>query len=81
MNETEPKRLKQDKLIIKLCHKCGHCNASEIELERCEKCAKAFLPLNYFEKIHAKDEKFQGLFEEGDNLTDEDLIKGLYVLW
>ncbi len=81
MNETKPQVLKQYKLIIKLCHKCGHCNASDVELERCQKCAKAFLPLNYFEKIHAKDEKFQELFEDSDNLEDEDLIKGLYVLW
>lgn len=81
MKETRPDRLKQDKLIIKLCHKCGHCNASEAELERCQKCAKAFLPLNYFEKVHAKGEKFQELFEDSDNLEEDDLIKGLYVLW
>ncbi len=80
MSNTEPKRLKQDKLIIKLCHKCGHCNASDVELERCGQCAKAFLPLNYFEKVHSKDEKFQGLFEESDTLDEADLIKGLYVL-
>jgi|GEM_PF-422084 hypothetical protein len=84
MKETEAKTLKQDKLIFKVCHACGHCNESQIEPERCQKCQKAFLPLNYFEKIHAqgdKSEKFHDLFESSDALDEKDLIKGLYVLW
>jgi len=82
MNQTEPKKLKQDTLIIKLCHKCGHCFEGHVEPEKCGQCGKAFLPLNYFEKVHAaKGEKFHGLFAESDDLQEEDLIKGLYVLW
>lgn len=82
MSHPEPKRLKQDKLIMRVCHKCGHLHESHQEPEKCSKCGKAFLPLNYFDKVHsAKPEKFQALFAESDDLNDEDLIKGLYVLW
>lgn len=81
MNSTEKSR-KQEKLIFKVCHCCGHCQESLVEPERCRKCSKAFLPLNYFQKIHAsKGEKFKSLFEEGAELDEKDLIKGLYVLW
>lgn len=81
MKDTEAKSLKQDKLILKVCHQCGFCNSSSVEPERCSKCSKAFLPLNYFEKVHAKGEKFHELFQDSDQLNEEDLIKGLYVLW
>lgn len=67
---------------MRVCHRCGHCNQGTSEPERCQKCTKAFLPLNYFTKVHsAKTEKFQLLFEEGSDLDEDDLIKGLYVLW
>ncbi len=80
--EKVKKPLKQDTLIAKACHVCGHYQEAVVEPERCVKCAKAFLPLNYFHKIHAhKGEKFQALFAEGEQLDDADLIKGLYVLW
>lgn len=81
MNETGPQRLKQDKLICKVCHSCGHCNEAHTEMQRCEKCSKAFLPLNYFQKVHRKNDKFQELFADSDELEEVDLIKGLYVLW
>lgn len=81
MNSTE-KSHKQEKLIMRVCHRCGHCNQTSQEPERCQKCTKAFLPLNYFTKIHdSKGEKFHTLFEEVEALEEEDLIKGLYVLW
>lgn len=73
---------KQEKLIIRVCHRCGHCNQTPVEPEKCTRCSKAFLPLNYFSKVHtSKTEKFQSLFEESDGLEENDLIKGLYVLW
>lgn len=84
MNETDKRPFKQDTLIFKVCHKCSFVNESTQEPERCQRCAKAFLPLNYFEKIHGKKDPAQGfteLFETSDNLDERDLIKGLYVLW
>lgn len=81
MNSIE-KSLKQEKLILRVCHCCGYCNQTPVEPERCQKCSKAFLPLNYFHKVHSsKGEKFQALFEESAELDEKDLIKGLYVLW
>lgn len=45
-------------------------------------CNKAFLPLRYFEKIHAhKEIKFEKHFSLTEELEEEDLIKGLFVLW
>lgn len=84
MKPTTTKTFKQDKLIFRVCHSCGFCNETPVEPERCSSCEKAFLPLNYFEKVHAsgaKSEKFQDLFETGSELDEQDLIKGLYVLW
>jgi hypothetical protein len=82
MSQTETKKAKSQKILFKVCHACGHCYEGPVEPERCSKCQKAFLPLQYFEKIHAaKGEKFNSLFEESHSLDDKDLIKGLYVLW
>jgi hypothetical protein len=76
--KREPKTL----TLIKKCHCCGHLMESSTEPERCEKCNKAFLPSRYFSKIHAKNsEEFRQLFEESQELHEEDLIKGLHVLW
>ncbi len=81
MEETR-KSLKQEKLIMRACQCCGHCNESSQEPQRCGGCGKNFLPLNYFHKIHAnKTEAFKNMFENGEDLAEEDLIKGLYVLW
>jgi hypothetical protein len=71
-----------EKLLIRVCHSCFKLNESHFETERCSHCKKAFLPLRYFEKIHQdKDEKWENHFSSADQLDDEDLIKGLYVLW
>lgn len=71
-----------EKILIRMCHKCGHVHASENEVQRCDKCGKSFLPLQYFEKIHLqKDAKFQELFSAASELEKEDLLKGLFVLW
>lgn len=73
---------KHTKTIIKKCHSCGSLNESEKELDRCQKCRKAFLPSLYFYKVHAKNSKdFQDLFSHANELSQEDLIKGLIVLW
>ncbi len=79
--ETHAKKV-SDKVIIKKCHVCGQVAESAKELERCLKCNKAFLPLNYFSKVHdSKSEEYQELFSHCDELEDEDLVVGLYVLW
>ena len=70
------------RLIIKKCHVCGHISESKEELRQCKSCQKAFLPLNYFGKIHAKNEtEFRDLFASSGEIEEEDLIKGLIVLW
>ena len=73
---------RRQKLIIKKCHICGHLNDSFEELQNCNKCNKAFLPLNYFIKVHEDDSlKFSELFADSTDLHEEDIIKGIYVLW
>ncbi|MFZ4713446.1 MAG: hypothetical protein ACOYL6_07035 [Bacteriovoracaceae bacterium] len=75
---TTPKR----KLLIKKCHACGHINESSRELETCGSCNKGFLPLNYFSKIHSQGAtNYKELFSEVEDLTEEDLIRGITVIW
>jgi hypothetical protein len=82
MGHTESKKNIAKKLLFKVCHSCGHCLEVEREPDKCPKCNKAFLPLQYFDKIHsAKGEKYVTLFERCEDLEEEVLIKGLYVLW
>lgn len=70
------------KLLIKKCHTCGHIMESSQEIQKCTKCKKSFLPVNYFSKVHTKTQKdFDQLFAQGHELREEDLIKGLTVLW
>lgn len=72
----------EDKTVIRKCHCCGQVIESKSESAKCLSCGKSFLPLNYFTKIHDdKDYKFNDLFCEGAELHEDDLIKGLYVLW
>jgi len=71
---------KNKKLLIRACHACLKINESESELERCTHCSKSFLPLRYFEKIHAH-KNFDESYEEADEIEEKDLIKGLFVLW
>jgi hypothetical protein len=72
----------KSKLVIRACHSCLKINESHQELERCSHCKKAFLPLRYFEKIHAsKGENWENHFSLSDHLEEADLIKGLFVLW
>lgn len=75
-----PKRKK--KLLIRRCHICGEVMESYAEVERCTECKKHFLPLNYFGKVHATNsEAYKQLFEVAGELHEDDLIKGLFVIW
>ena len=70
------------KLLVRMCHKCGHANESYKELERCQKCSKAFLPLMYATSGDAKTTKeYKNLFQESAEVDPEDVIKGLAVVW
>ncbi len=70
------------KTIIKKCHYCGQIIETYTEPQKCVSCKKSFLPLNYFEKIHSKtDDEYKKLFAESHLIEEDDLIKGIYVLW
>jgi hypothetical protein len=72
----------KEKLLVRKCHMCGQLIESSVEQKKCLCCGKAFLPLNYFAKIHNHEQaEFSELFAESHDITDEDLIKGIYVLW
>jgi hypothetical protein len=72
----------KETLLIRLCHTCAKVNESVIELERCSHCQKAFLPLQYFEKVHKnKSGPWINNFSRAEDLEEADLIKGLFVLW
>lgn len=72
----------KEKLLIRACHSCLKINESTKELERCSHCNKSFLPLRYFDKIHGdKEAKWETHFYPTDLIEEEDLIKGLFVLW
>ena len=82
MKETEKKRKSKEKTVLRMCHRCAKITESISEPQKCAHCNKAFLPLDYFTKIHdvsAKD--YPKLFSDSENLAEEDLIKGLFVLW
>ena len=77
-----PVRSTQEKLLIKKCHMCGSIHESFEEVRKCKKCHKSFLPTNYFGKVHAKNsEEFDQLFSNSDHIAEEDLVKGLMVIW
>lgn len=70
------------KFIIKKCHVCGEISESQVEIQRCNSCGKSFLPLNYFHKVHAHDSTdFKELFSDTQDIHEDDLIKGIYVIW
>lgn len=76
------KKAKSQKVIIRKCHVCGQVVESHVEQDKCCGCGKSFLPLNYFDKIHGdSNQKFEELFANSDDLTEEDMITGIYVLW
>ncbi|MDD0851520.1 hypothetical protein HBN50_00370 [Halobacteriovorax sp. GB3] len=70
------------RVLIKKCHSCGHMMESTREIEKCNCCNKSFLPSNYFSKVHAKNsEEFRNLFCHIDEMHEEDLVKGISVIW
>jgi hypothetical protein len=72
----------QSKLLIKKCHVCGHLNESTIELQRCGKCQKSFLPSAYFSKVHDNaGTKYKQLYSAVDEIDEKDLIVGIHVIW
>ena len=72
----------KSKLIIKKCHLCGAIMEAFSEIKRCSTCKKPFLPLNYFSIVHSKDsKKSKELFLDSEDLSEEDMIKGINVLW
>lgn len=78
----ELSRSPKEKTLIRACHSCLKLNESHRELERCTHCNKAFLPLRYFEKIHAdKNQNFSEHFSDAGEVDEVSLIKGLFVLW
>jgi hypothetical protein len=81
-NPTLPPVEKLGPVIIKKCHCCGHIIESQSEPIKCPQCAKYFLPLNYLVRVKAdRSTDFYDLFSSSEQLSDEDLIKGLYALW
>lgn len=84
-HHSELKKNVHTTVLFKKCHICGHIIESEFEAQRCESCEKSFLPLNYFSKIHDENIKttddFKQLFDDCNALCEEDLIKGIHVLW
>jgi len=70
------------KQLFKKCHVCGHVMESDQEPQKCHKCKKSFLPVNYFAKVHSKSQQeYDQLFAYGHELNEGDLIKGLTVIW
>lgn len=72
-----------ERLLFRACHLCHYVAESSQELDRCPKCHKAFLPLKYFIKVHehGPESKFKDLFSPCEEIHEEDLIKGINVIW
>ncbi len=80
--KTEIRTKQSTKVLVRVCHGCGALIESPEEPKRCTKCNKSFLPLNYFQKVHAKNtEEYKQMFVKGDELHESELIKGLIVIW
>ncbi len=73
---------KSDSVIIRKCHICGDVKEASKELERCFRCQKSFLPSHYFSRIHEVSiREYSALFAHVDEIYEEDLVKGLNVIW
>ena len=73
---------KNDQVYIKKCHMCGEIMESKSEIKKCCKCHKSFLPTNYFFQVTPKTTlEFDQLFKNSKDLNEEDLIKGINVIW
>ncbi len=69
--------------LYRQCHMCAYVIHTSEEVQRCPKCNKSFLPLNYFAKIHKgkQGEDYDALYSSCDELSEQEIIKGLYVIW
>lgn len=82
MKAKQKNKSHQANKLIKVCHVCANIMESEKEIERCTKCRKSFLPINYSRYDLAQSTKaFQELFHSCDELHEEDLVKGIHVIW
>ncbi|HLT22200.1 MAG TPA: hypothetical protein VKZ84_02115 [Bacteriovoracaceae bacterium] len=80
--KSESKLYKKSKTLIRACHMCFKLNEATSEIEKCQHCHKSFLPLRYFDKIHAKSkENWSSHFNSIDDIDSKDLIQGLFVVW
>lgn len=81
--KAKSRHKESSKEIIKKCHSCGHLTVSVKEPERCGECRKSFLPSRYFEKVHHNKnmKEYQRLFSHASEMNEDDLVKGLNVLW
>lgn len=81
MQEHCKQRHQHTNVLVRKCHVCGQLLESHKEEEKCLSCGKAFLPLAYFDKVHDHSEEYNDLFATVDEIDEEMLIKGLFVIW
>ncbi|MBF0366421.1 MAG: hypothetical protein HQK50_12690 [Oligoflexia bacterium] len=81
--QKEQKEQKTKRQLIQKCHLCGAIIETYVELSECPTCKKHFFPLNYWDKATcvSTKEMYMKLFSTSDELSEEDLIKGIHVLW
>lgn len=80
--EVTKKTSKNASMIIKLCHICGHLNESYVEVKKCSQCNKSYLPINYFHKgFDIYNGSYDDLYLEIKDLDEDDLIRGIHVIW
>lgn len=64
-----------------MCHQCLNLNESDSgEVLKCEKCGKAFLPVNYFDKIRRRAIEAGQLPQNMPEIALHSL-NGLLVFW
>ena len=71
------------KHLIRLCHVCCKLNEAEqdvVEILKCDGCGKAFLPINYFEKIRQRAIQSGQVLAEMPEFSFNPL-QGLLVFW
>ena len=71
----------RERTVIRKCHKCGQMTESTKEQEACISCGKSFLPLNYFAKVHDHSGSIKDLYASSNDIYEEDLVQGIFVIW
>lgn len=74
-------KTKQIKMIVRQCHKCTQVIEAPKEQESCLCCGKSFLPINYFDKIHDHSGKVNELYASSEEIEEQSLVKGIFVIW